>query len=73
MDGVILKGIQALNYRVENLSVLNSVEELKNKVKDLDDSAELNKRLDIIEEELSKKKILSTAHSKGVTGKNHFK
>ncbi len=73
IDGVILKGIQALNYRVENLSVLNAVDELKNKVNELDDSVELNNRLDIIEEELNKKKILSTSHSPSGKGKNHFK
>ncbi len=55
MDGVILKGIQALNFRIENVSALNTIDELKRKITEADDTAEMNKRLDIIEAKLDKK------------------
>jgi len=54
MDGVILAGIKALDFRIEKLSSLRSIDELKNTVNRLDDMDSLNKRLDVIEAALNK-------------------
>ncbi len=55
MDGVILAGIKALNARVDGFREINELELLKNRIEKLNDTAELKKRLDVIEETLLKK------------------
>ncbi len=49
MDGVILAGIKALDIRINKLQTTFDLNSLKLRIEDLNDSDELNKRLDAIE------------------------
>lgn len=55
MDGVIIAGIRALNFRINALTGFNELDALKQKTAMLDNAEELNKRLDEIERNLKNK------------------
>jgi Chaperone of endosialidase len=55
MDGVVLSGVKGLSNRVDKLKSLDSIDEIKQKIEEVNNTAELNKRLDAIEAALNKK------------------
>jgi hypothetical protein len=55
MDGVIITGIKALNFKIVNITAFDDLKSLEKRIEQLDNTAALNERLDAIEKKIESK------------------